>query len=382
LKLALIGANQLTLEYAKKLKSLEVELHIFYFEKYPSYSSPIVDISQFNALLVEGDKIYKNEVIQLSKSTLMPNEELVNQSRFKDLFRLYYLVDPSAFINKQRLEQPEIYQKLTDEFSSSLETSLEMFIDVDLVVNTSFQRAHSFLGNGHYTLGERKLDRMLSYPENYSDKIFSHTDEFKELAIVGSGKKAEFVIEHLHAWLKNKSTRLFIVSIDEDPFDKCQNTAVLNILKEIENEWELDFKKYEFDLKAWNEYDDFVKVKITKPEEPIPRIVYFSGHNVMAVDRLVDKNRYFLTLEKSELRQSIKHADNALLQIKTIACDQVIVATQSSKQDHLVSSLNFLEKGYLYSPYLIEGESKEDIDLKKQSLENWLFTLFSKKDVQ
>ncbi len=382
MKVALIGANSLTLQYAEKLKSLEAEVHLFWNEKYPDYNSKPLDISLAHALLNNEDKIYAGEVLQISKSTLIPEENPTTFSRFKDLFRVFYEVNPSEFTSKQKLEQPELYQKLNDEFSSSLETSLEMFVDVDLVINTSNNRAHSFLGTGSFTLGERKLTKMLAYPESYQERVFSKSAELKELALVGSGTKAEFVLTQLKTWLKNIDHRLFVISIEENPFEKSTDKEVLTILNEIENEWEKSFKQFELDSKVWDEYDDFVKVKMKKPEEPIPRIVYFSGHNVMAVDRLVDKERYYLTLEKSELRTSIKHAENALLAIKTLAVDQVIVATAASINDHILNTLIPNEKGYFYSPNEFKKNSSQLFEQKKNELEQWIYSLFSKKEVK
>jgi len=79
-------------------------------------------------------------------------------------------------------------------------------------------------------------------------------------------------------------------------------------------------------LREWQSLDDFVQVKIPRPVEPIPRLVFFMGHNASAIDQLIDNKRIFLTLETSDFRTSKMQPENNELDLKTIGVDCVLVS--------------------------------------------------------
>ena len=134
-------------------------------------------------------------------------------------------------------------------------------------------------------------------------------------------------------------------------------------------------------LREWQSLDDFVQAKIQKPVEPIPRLVFFSGHNATAVDQLIDKRRLFLTLEKPDFRDGLRQPENNPLELKTIGADRILVANKMMKPKMDVH-LALNEVGYfeceLNLPN-ISGAWKQDLERLK-GIEYEIFKLFSPAD--
>src|SRR5690606_30429891 len=125
----------------------------------------------------------------------------------------------------------------------------------------------------------------------------------REVAIVGDDTVALETMLNFSEWLDDSRTRLFLVSHEETPFKKVLATAKEEVKKRVEaffNKAEADFKEatetFMKKLREWQSLDDFVQVKIPRPVEPIPRLVFFMGHNASAIDQLIDNKRIFLTL--------------------------------------------------------------------------------------
>jgi hypothetical protein len=106
-------------------------------------------------------------------------------------------------------------------------------------------------------------------------------------------------------------------------------------------------------------------------------LVFFSGHNVTAVDELIDRRRMFLTLEKPDFREGKIHPENNQLDLKTIGVDHVI--NGHAQKDLKLIQLDSDEKGYFNLtpnlPNMKEGWTK-DIHLL-EGIENEIFKLFS-----
>ena len=94
-----------------------------------SYEKPLMDY------LRAHQEVKSDEVISVTKRFLTPGEVIPGRSRFLDLFRIIYRVNPKDFIDDQKETNPETYQRLTEEFINSLASTIEMYQDYDLVLD-------------------------------------------------------------------------------------------------------------------------------------------------------------------------------------------------------------------------------------------------------
>lgn len=341
------------------------------------YYNPLV------ALLSSEQKVRKHEVVSISKRYLAPLEEIPGKSRFYDLFRIIFQVNPEEFIKEQEATNPETFQRLTEELKTSLQKNIEMYEDFDLVLDlrrSTWVRSLSVTGRA---LGEQRVSSdqlMYGYAAlNEAHKIAQHTGEVREIALVGTTELAVEIALTLHPWLKDQRMRLFIVSTEAEPFSDWMKNArpELNerlqmFLQDMESEFAQEIEEFHRKLREWQELDDFVQVKIPKPAEPIPRLVFFSGHNATAVDQLIDKRRLFLTLEKPDFRHGLKQPENNALELKTIGVDRIFVATKLEKppiECHVAAD----EKGF-FSIELTHWD--EDLNVI-EGIEDEIFKLFS-----
>jgi hypothetical protein len=348
-----------------------------------SYEKPIV---QF---LKAHQEVKDDEVISVTKRFLSPNEEIPGRSRFLDLFRIIHKVNPKDFIEEQKETNPETYQRLTEEFVSSLADTIEMYQDYDLVLDLRSDLGRASASVTGRALGEgRKSDKVFYSQEALTlAKQTTPNPDVREIALIGSDSLAAEVLLELIPWLQDERSRLFIVSHEEDPFKKfleVGNPGTLQklneIFKKIDEEFEKEVEAFTTKLREWQELDDFVQVKIPRPAEPIPRLNFFSGHNVTAIDELIDKKRMFLTLEKPDFRKSEKHPENGRLDLKTIGVDRIFVA--HGKKDSSLIQLDQNEAGFFaitpHRPNLEGGWEKDLAQL--EGIEDEIFKLFSPAD--
>ena len=347
------------------------------------YLKPLSDI-----LAVE-QKLRPHEVVSITKKFLAPGEEIYGKSRFTDLFRIIFQVNPQEFIKEQETTNPETFERLSKELIDSLQTNLEMYEDFDLVLDLRKSTCVKSLSVTGRALGESRIAKEhLKYGLEtliLAQEINKDAQGVREIGLIGSGALAAEIVCKLTDWLGDERSRLFLVSEESYPFQKFfeegEATSVASlkaVLTNMDNEFENEVNTFHSKLREWQELDDFVQVKIQKPVEPIPRLVFFSGHNATAIDQLIDKRRLFLTLEKPDFREGNKQPENNSLELKTIGVDRILVANQMSKpviETHLESN----EKGHfaaeLSFPNISESWNK---DLEKlKGIENEIFKLFS-----
>lgn len=340
-------------------------------------------------LLQQEHKLRAHQVINVSKRYLAPFEQIPGTSRFHDLFRIIFQVNPQEFIKEQEKTNPETFERLSQELIDSLQTNLEMYEDFDLVLDLrrpvqvkSVSVTGRALGEGRVSPDHLKygFDGLLT-----AKAINQDAQDVREVALIGSDALAAEILLSLKDWLKDQRSRVFIVTHEANPFENylglAENSSAkaLNALfEEMEGEFQNDVNEFHKKLREWQELDDFIQVKKPKPVEPIPRLVYFSGHNASAVDQLIDKRRLFLTLEKPEFRQGLKQPENNSLELKTIGADRILVANQLMKPA-IERELAQAEVGYfdvdLTLPNVAQAWSKDLERLK--GIENEIFKLFS-----
>lgn len=335
------------------------------------------------SLLASEQKVRNHEVISVAKRYLAPGEEIPGKSRFYDLFRLIFQVNPEEFIKEQEATNPETFQRLTEELKTSLQKNIEMYEDFDLVLDLRRSTRSCSLSVTGRALGESRVskDQLLYAWDALREarKIAQDTGEVREVALVGSTALAAQITLSLKDWLKDARMRLFVITTEANPFSDLLNSANAKLSLELqeffaymEGEFEKEVNEFHRKLREWQELDDFVQVKVPKPVEPIPRLVFFSGHNATAVDQLIDKRRVFLTLEKPDFREGRKQPENNALDLKTIGVDRIFVAT-GLKKPNLESYLSPNEKGH----FSVELSSWEKDLLVIKGIEDEIFKLFS-----
>lgn len=353
------------------------------FEDYfKSYFRPLAEY------LRDAQDLKLVEVESVNKRFLRSEEEIQGRSRFLDLFRIRYSVDPKEFVETQKNANPEVYERLTTEMLHSLQTRVEMYEDVDLVINALERRTPRSLGTNGAALGESRIKtEKLVYGDEAlaSIELLKKDNEMREVVIVGSGEQAALGLIDLHPWLKEfPSARLFIVSAEADPFEGLRTSSpklyekVRTVLDNQEAEYKEESNEFLAKLREWQELEDYIKVKKPRPAEPIPRLVFFSGHSVTAVDQLIDKRRLFLTLEKPEFRDGLKQPDNNVIELKTIGVDKILVLGGSEKKN-IHSSLRHDEMGYfdIEMPSVWDQYRKEKLTKTLDKIEYEISRLFS-----
>jgi len=266
------------------------------------------------------------EVLRVHKRFLGTNETLEG-SRLKDLFRVVFTTNPSENVIQQVKDNPETFEKMGENFIESLKESIEFFEDFDLVVDCS-----GVLGNplpmgpsGTYALNEKNLKESISYGLDGIKEVKNFKGD--EVLIVGSGKTSALAMLSLKGWPSEKSSRrVFLVTDEKDAFAKLfeSESALTRDLKSMLGEslekFAQDSKDFQTKINEWKSLEDYVRAKIPRPLEPERQIEIFTGSNVTSVDKLLDKNKIFITLERPEFR------DGESL-IKTLGVDLVLVST-------------------------------------------------------
>jgi len=373
-----INWKEATSELGEKFLSKEFT-HLNYAEWMATYFKPIEEL-----LKKEGQRVKPFSVVSITKRYLAPKEEIPGKSRFHDLFRLIYEVDPKDFINEQKEVDQALYERLNEEVVHSLQTKIEMYEDVDLVIDCRHSTIPKSLNITGRALGEKRIkEGYLLYGKEALEKSLGDKKDLREVAIVGSDALGALMMLNFSEWLDDPRTRLFIVSYEETPFKKFLETAKPEVAQRIQNffekaqaEFQAATETFVKKLREWQSLDDFVQVKIPRPAEPIPRLVFFMAHNASAIDQLIDNKRVFLTLETSDFRQSKIQAENNLLELKTIGVDCVLVANGFKDQE---SFLDENEVGFFrINPCDLLTQNHWQNDLGElNDIENNIFKLFS-----
>lgn len=348
---------------------------------YSQYLNPLTDV------LKSTQEIKPYKVLSITKRFLIPDEVPQNSSRFYDLFRIIYQLNPSQFVEKHKESDPEMYTRLSTEMMESLQSTLEMYDDFDLVLDLRRPREPLSINETGRAMGESRVSReQVSKGLSILSELPSlmQNKEIREMILIGSTELAIEVMVGLRDWIHNPANRLFVATTESIPFEKILpalnptlREAFENLMAEIQENWEAETEIFHTKLREWQALDDFVQAKIPKPVEPIPQVNFFSGHNVSAIDQLIDRKRLFLTLEKPEFREGKWHPENNILGLKTLGVDHVLVATRLIKPS--IELLDSEEKGYFS---LIPSSSNFKDGWKKDSeilkgIENEIFKLFS-----
>lgn len=345
------------------------------------YRDPLIDIIRSE----QEFKPYK--VLSISKRFLAPRETITGKDRFYDLFRIIYQLNPTEFVERQKENDPAMYERLSTEMMESLQSTLEMYDDFDLVVDLRPAREVISINENGRALGESRVsqDKVSKGTRILSElNEITNNKDIREMILIGSGEVAIEALLGLRDWVLNPVNRLFVATAEEVPFEKFLQTASQQVKEKfdhfmavIQTHWENEMNIFHEKLREWQALDDFVQAKKPRPAEPIPQVNFFSGHNVTAIDQLIDRKRLFLTLEKPDFREGKWQPENNILDLKTLGVDHVLVATRMKRED--IVALDDNEKGYFsHQPTSANVDQHWEKDLAAlKGIENEVFKLFS-----
>jgi hypothetical protein len=263
--------------------------------------------------------------LRVTKRFLLPGMDAGGKGRFNDLFRVTYQVDPSRLVAASREVQPELYAKMSAEFLESLSGQLEMFEDVDVVVDASLGVAPAGIGPGGPAVGEERMRPETLCRWDGSQDLAQWLGDAREIAMVGSGTRAQDALLALDGWIRTAGNRVFLITADAEPFKDSTHSWHAR-WSELQTEHVRALETHARELQEWEQLDDFIRAKKPAPAWPVPPVVVFSGHIASALDQLVDRSRTFITCEKIPWVEGLVQPENNGLELKTLAVDRVIGA--------------------------------------------------------
>ena len=295
---------------------------------------------------------HQREVLRVQKRFLDSQENIEDHTRLYDLFRLIYGLNPSGLVEEQIKENPELKEKLGPEMLDSLKNQAESFEDFDLVFDCRgpCQRPIPLGAGNHYALNERSVAEMGGVL--YGIEGLKQLEEIKSqkvVTIVGSSTQSALLFLSLKTWLEVDGNILNIISTENSLFqkvlknnqisDSLKNELKALIYKHMET-WRQECLKTEEAVHQWRELPLHEKTKNPQPQFPEPKLRLFEGYSVTSVDRLIDRDGLFLTLEIPEWRDSEKK------EMVTVAQDKVIAAVGYRPDEEFSLGLNADEPGY------------------------------------
>ncbi len=298
----------------------------------------------------------QGDVLRVHKRFVHPGEFIKGKSRLHDLFRVIFSLNPQESILKQVEENPEMFKQLGKEVIESLHKPVESFEDFDVVIEaTGLGKKPRPMGAGlALALNENNLQSsgLILYQNDIIKKTFD--DKTKSVVLVGEGRDAKVALIKLKDWLmQSNSNQLHLVTYDRLSLNHKDSLdfACRTLFKEVEEKFEADKTVFETELRKWRDLEDHVKLKIPKPIEPQPKILFYEGYDVTSVDRLLDREGIFATIESAPFREVVEAE-----MLQTLAADFICVA-RGVEDESLGKGLMDDEPGYfqLNAPSLDAG---------------------------
>jgi len=335
---------------------------------------------------LQQDNIVQNrEVLRVQKQFLELDETIEKRSRLFDLFRVTTGLNPSGMVEEQLQQNPELRERIGEDILASLKNRVESFEDFDLVIDArgDFQRSLALGAGGHYALNEQALSGHgpLHYGLLQNEQI-AEIDSLKNVSIVGSGYTAAVNLCLLEQWLNADDSRVInIVTTEEVAFRKllkADNTPTLikegvkRIIKKQMNDWRTECERVEKEILHWRGLEGHERMKASPPEFPSPKISLYEGYTVTSVDRLLDQESTFITLEIPSWR-NLKEAKDLI----TLSQDFIIGSRGFAKKDDVIGPMQDDEPGF----FELSGAGNLSSGLEKIKLiKSAIFDYFSRAD--
>lgn len=306
----------------------------------------------------------QGDVLRVHKRFLHTEETIEGKSRLYDLFRVIYSLNPKDTILKQMEESPELFKELGADVINSLHKPVESFADFDIVIEaTGFGKEFMPAGAGNsFALNEFNLQE--SSVLYYQNDIFTKLDLSgkKSIILVGEGAPLKLALLKFKSWLLEAPGReLHWVTYDKT--DKScgiswLDNAASKFLAEINERFEKSKLEFEKKIHEWRDLEDYVKVKVPKPIEPTPLLVQHIGYDVTSVDRLLDREGVFATIESPDFRAHSSKSQDMM----TLAGDALCIA-KGVKETSIGHGLHSKEPGY----YILNSKDLDSAvtDIKK-----------------
>lgn len=309
-------------------------------------------------------------VKRVHKRFLQIDQEIPGTTRLRDLFRVVY-VSEIKIDEESKDYYNELVTRLGAEVVNSLKESIEHYEDFDLVIDSTGPYAKPRLAgpSGTYAIGEERLknSHQLIYGLPQALTKIKNLKEESEIALYGTTVESALALIQLEDWIFSGGHHLRLLSIETNPFEalsisksayeKTIGERARKILKRNSDEFALDIAKFEQKVEDWKNLDDFVRVKYPKPAEPLKRIEVIVGGVITALDKLIDQERLYLTVEFPEFL-----TNNASTDLMTLAQDLLLVLNGHHKSSTLAHGLRLNPQGPTHTEpgfYSLDGHQKK-----------------------
>ncbi len=352
LKIAIIGSGVTGILCAKHFHEIGAQIKLF------SHSGELGGLAKDNLSkdvleakneLIENSVVRKGLVLRVHKRFLPLELNSSETSRFADLFRVVYQIDAKENIEKSRDENNELFENLDENIIESLKTSIEAYEDFDVVMDCSGEWSHPkpMGAGGALALNEKviKEDDRVFYGKNVLEGI-SGIDKERNIVFVGTGKFNLLALSKFkEKFLSQKKLNLHFVCTDNIPFEEIAEseyeafTGFNDLVESASKEYEEEINIFNQRILEWKELESHERVKRPRPAEPVMRLSIYNGAVVSSVDKLLDRDGLFITLEGSELLGSFD-------KLMTIGCDKIFVDNGQFSEPNYECLLQDAEKGF------------------------------------
>lgn len=345
--------REITSELGRNVSALKIDLSIrpTVAEYLNHYFYPIVK----NLNLLNFAR--KAQILRVHKRFLQIDQEIPSATRLRDLFRVVF--SQEVVIDEANNEYyNDLVNKLGEMVVNSLKESIEHFEDFDLVLDCTGSYAKPQLAgpSGTYAIGEERLktSQQLVYGlKNALNKIKDLKNE-KQIAVDGTTLESALVLILLENWIFSEGHSLRLLSLETEPFSELLNSKSIYIREIGERArmildrnlemFEVDKRIFESKVEEWKNLEDFVRAKIPKPIEPLAKIDVIIGGVITALDKLIDQDKIYVTVEFPTFL-----TNNAKSDLVTIAQDLVFVLKASSTAPFIAKGLRVGNKGPIHS---------------------------------
>jgi hypothetical protein len=398
MKLAIIGSGPLAIFCAQHFDQIGAEVVLFQrsplggnlrflLEHFPQMKIDVESRSRelngvWEESLIPAIKLLEQkgltkagEVLRVHKRFLHKNEVIHDKSRLHDLFRVIFSVNPKEAILRQLEENPEMFKQLGEQVINSLHMPVESFEDFDIVIEArGFGKFPLPMGASEsLALNENNLSGHSSLV--YEKDIFTKLDLSGKthIVLVGSSETAILALLKLKEWLYSNPQHSLSWVTSERAEKHYSNEWLSNELKaflELSNtQFEKDKKIFETKIREWRDLEDYVKAKIPKPLEAEAKIKIFQGYDVTSVDRLLDREGLFATIESPDFREHAPIND-----LKTLAADAILVGCGVSDNVDFARGLAVNEPGY----FKLEAANFKDGWAQIKEIETQIMSFFTR----
>jgi hypothetical protein len=397
MKLAIIGSGPLAIFSAQHFDQIGAEVVLFQksplggnirflIEHFPeleiSYNNQNLKIKNFweqqlvpaIQYLEERNLTKAGEVLRVHKRFLHKEEMIYGKTRLHDLFRVIYSVNPKESILKQLTENPEMFSQLGEHVVNSLHMPVESFEDFDIVIDArGLGRESMPMGAANASaLNEKNLKGSAAL--YYQKEIFSCslTDK-KNLVVIGHTEASALTMLKCKEWLFSKPEHSlnWVTHLEaKKPFHNDWLTTQLNqLLDESQSHFEKQKEIFEVKIHEWRDLEDYIKAKVPKPVQPEPKIKIFEGYDVTSVDRLLDREGVFATIETPDFREFAPQND-----LKTLPAEALFITCGVIENSLFEAGEKADEPGH----YILKGDDLNSGLNQIKKIEEGILSFFSR----